>query len=382
MPRRRSDALQWRHNERHSVSNHQHHDCLPNRLFRRRSKKISKLRVTGLCAGNSPVTGEFPAQRAGNTENVSSWWRHHGLPNSPLITRTDADKQYCLQSIEQISCVFVLDTKIYQTTFPWIPTPLLKTKCHMNWFPIHLSNIVLNTLRPLTPFEPHVFSLQIMLLKAIKMCLSGPSFPNTIRETQVVQVREPFGQIITPVWGAKLIFSWYPVLVMDRNMSHGQFKKIYLETKCCNRFLIALLVLWQPNCIMKSFEVILAIHDKSCTQFCFILFRFSYIFVMGAIKPRAELFLEVHILKQIELCKYSIIVCIPLLSASICCIQTCSYWLDKIWIIHVQFSDTQAQMNYTISIWTCNRTWLTLIKSEWTYKYFVSINPFGIANCH
>ena len=27
-----------------------------------RSKKTTKLRVTGLCEGNSPVTGEFPAQ--------------------------------------------------------------------------------------------------------------------------------------------------------------------------------------------------------------------------------------------------------------------------------------------------------------------------------
>ena len=27
--------------------------------------------------GNSPVTGEFPAQRASNAENVSIWWRHH-----------------------------------------------------------------------------------------------------------------------------------------------------------------------------------------------------------------------------------------------------------------------------------------------------------------
>ena len=36
-----------------------------------------KHRVTGLCAGNSPVTGEFPAQRASNAENVSIWWRHH-----------------------------------------------------------------------------------------------------------------------------------------------------------------------------------------------------------------------------------------------------------------------------------------------------------------
>ena len=29
--------------------------------------------------GNSPVTGEFPAQMASNAENVSIWWRHHDL---------------------------------------------------------------------------------------------------------------------------------------------------------------------------------------------------------------------------------------------------------------------------------------------------------------
>ena len=33
--------------------------------------ETSKLRVTGLCEGNSPVTGELPAQRASNAENVS-----------------------------------------------------------------------------------------------------------------------------------------------------------------------------------------------------------------------------------------------------------------------------------------------------------------------
>ena len=44
-------TLRWRHNGCSSVSNHQAHDCLINRLFRRRSKKTSKLRVTGLCAG-------------------------------------------------------------------------------------------------------------------------------------------------------------------------------------------------------------------------------------------------------------------------------------------------------------------------------------------
>ena len=75
--------LRWRQNGHDGVSNHQPHDCLLNRLFRRRSKKTSKLRVTGLCAWNSPVTGEFPAQMASNGENVSIWWHHHATPTPP-----------------------------------------------------------------------------------------------------------------------------------------------------------------------------------------------------------------------------------------------------------------------------------------------------------
>ena len=56
-------ALQWRHNERDGLSNHRRRGCLLNRLFRRRSQKTSKLRVTGLCEGiqrwpvNSPHKG-------------------------------------------------------------------------------------------------------------------------------------------------------------------------------------------------------------------------------------------------------------------------------------------------------------------------------------
>ena len=73
----KTESLHWRHNDHDGVSNHQPYDCLLNRLFRRRSKKTSKLRVTGLCAGNSLGTGEFPAQMASNAENVSIWWRHH-----------------------------------------------------------------------------------------------------------------------------------------------------------------------------------------------------------------------------------------------------------------------------------------------------------------
>ena len=58
-------ALQWSHNGCDGVSNHQHRQCLLNRLFRRRSKKTPKLRVTGLYR-----SGEFPAQVASNTKKI------------------------------------------------------------------------------------------------------------------------------------------------------------------------------------------------------------------------------------------------------------------------------------------------------------------------
>ena len=79
-------SLLCRPNGRGGVSNHQPHHCLLNRLFRHRSKKTSKLRVAGLCAGNSPVTDEFLAQMASNAEKFSIWWRHHvSSGNKPLL---------------------------------------------------------------------------------------------------------------------------------------------------------------------------------------------------------------------------------------------------------------------------------------------------------
>ena len=83
-----SISLQWRHNAHNGVLNHQSHDSLLNRLFRRRSKEKLKVRVTGLCEWNSPGTGEFPAQRASNAENVSISWRHHVYDNSVLDAST------------------------------------------------------------------------------------------------------------------------------------------------------------------------------------------------------------------------------------------------------------------------------------------------------
>ena len=119
MPRSMLSALQWRHNGHDSVSNHQPHDCLLNRLFRRRSKKISKLRVTGFCAGNSPETGEFPAQMASNAECVSIWWRHHGL------------------SLRRYSYVLKIATsQVYHGVMAWIFKPGIRYEWQHNRRPI------------------------------------------------------------------------------------------------------------------------------------------------------------------------------------------------------------------------------------------------------
>ena len=74
-------SLLWHHDGRDGVSNQQPHDRLLklNCLFRRRSKYTSKLRVTGRCAGNSPVTSELPEQTVDNTASVSIWWRHKNI---------------------------------------------------------------------------------------------------------------------------------------------------------------------------------------------------------------------------------------------------------------------------------------------------------------
>ena len=101
-------ALLWRHTGHKDVSNHQPHDCLLNRSFRRRSNKTLNPRITDLCAGNSPVTGEFPAQMASKAEDISIWWRHHEHGTVSIsefkiilikITKMDDDPKMVKQSV-------------------------------------------------------------------------------------------------------------------------------------------------------------------------------------------------------------------------------------------------------------------------------------------
>ena len=88
-----------------------------NHLFRCRSKKTSKLSITSLCAGNSPVTGEFPAQRASNVENVSIRWRHHQYLQVSCAL-------FCFQNLVRFNFVYV---------FMWFIYPYHSGLLHWHW---------------------------------------------------------------------------------------------------------------------------------------------------------------------------------------------------------------------------------------------------------
>ena len=132
--------LQWRHSERDGVSNHQPQDCLFDRLFRHRSKKTLKLRVTGLCEENSPVTGEFPAQRASNAGNVSNWWRHrvkYALWSSYWVSILSCiNRSQCSSTLNQVSwCPFHWHGLIIISNPAWISNYILSEVCDKFTFP-------------------------------------------------------------------------------------------------------------------------------------------------------------------------------------------------------------------------------------------------------
>ena len=102
----RSSSLRWRHNDQDGVSNHQPHGCLLNRLFRRRSNKTSKLRVTGLCVGNSPGPVNFPhkgpvTRKMFPFDDVIMLWKTPVMSTS-FIVLYSADSAYLPDKLELI----------------------------------------------------------------------------------------------------------------------------------------------------------------------------------------------------------------------------------------------------------------------------------------
>ena len=94
-------SLQWRHNGRAGISNHQPNDCLLNRYSGMNKKNIKAPRHWPLC-GEFTGTGEFAAQRASNPENVSIWRRHHVPLFCPFVITLSLSMRPCVICIIEI----------------------------------------------------------------------------------------------------------------------------------------------------------------------------------------------------------------------------------------------------------------------------------------
>ena len=105
-------------------------------FFGCRSKKTSKPCDTGLCEGNSPVTGEFPSQKASNAENVSIWWRHHGKPVRAgyFEKRNLCINQNVILTHHPRNKMAAFSQTIFSGAFSWMKNCVILLKFHWSLF--------------------------------------------------------------------------------------------------------------------------------------------------------------------------------------------------------------------------------------------------------
>ena len=153
-------SLQWRHNDHDGVSNHQPHGCLLSRLFRRRSKKTSKLRVTGLCVGNSPGPVNSPHKGPVTRKmfpfddvimypyslewfywrwslcqwiNANGWACYRYVPKHNRIQQS-VNKTMCLTHWGRDKMAASFQTTL-SNGFSWMKMYEFRLKFHWSWFP-------------------------------------------------------------------------------------------------------------------------------------------------------------------------------------------------------------------------------------------------------
>ena len=174
--------LHWR------LSNHWSHDCLFNRVFRCRSKKTSKLCVTGLCVGNSPVTGEFPAQMASDTENVSVFMTSScfGQAVTALLS-WPFSWSGCFHKVWPVIC---LRRVLFHRQF-----------CYCNWNPMRIWFA-------LTVFLGSISLQYFAHAMTVEMLCHVQNF------VMITALKLGWGHIEIPLnYGRKLFVTWAPVVV-------------------------------------------------------------------------------------------------------------------------------------------------------------------------
>ena len=86
-------------------------------------RKITpKLRVTGLCVGNSP--GSILAQMVSNAENVSIWWRHH-VQRMAMLLEWNLIKTYWGRVKMAATLQTTFAKPFFLNEYLWIPIKIL-----------------------------------------------------------------------------------------------------------------------------------------------------------------------------------------------------------------------------------------------------------------
>ena len=108
-------TLQWHHNESHGVSNYRRLHCLLNGWFRRRLKKTSNIRVTGLCAGNSSVNSP-----------------HKGPVTQKMFPFDDGTMNWCLYPYPSGLLHYYWDIYTIALQYQWDNVEWSWKMCYMN----------------------------------------------------------------------------------------------------------------------------------------------------------------------------------------------------------------------------------------------------------
>ena len=93
-----TSSLQWRDNETRWRLKSPASRLFTQPLVQAQIKENIKAPRHWLCEGNSLGTGEFPAERASDTENVSFWWRHVSKIGHKWRGATEQQQQAVVQA--------------------------------------------------------------------------------------------------------------------------------------------------------------------------------------------------------------------------------------------------------------------------------------------
>ena len=217
-----------------SVLNYQRLHCLLRCLFRRKSKKTSKLRVTGLCVGNLPVTDEFPAQKASNVEHFFIWWRHH---------------EWCMGGF-QLYCANMLSISPILDENTEIRMLLNGTHASTTWLPYCLNSFRMQGLRPASWRQRYFVATSLigleLTLKGLHLCFCYSSLLKVELARRIwfrrwfdpehVTTNYPSEQILVKYWSLGQIFVNRPQWVMMTwyyNFSYTKFKTKFCFSWIC-----------------------------------------------------------------------------------------------------------------------------------------------------